>query len=45
MFDLDNGQYGITKLEWSDTRSNVGGVLLGSASPFIEIPFTDFINF
>lgn len=46
-FDLQAGLYGNTNgKKWDTTNSlnNVGGVILSTSSPFIEMPFSDYIQ-
>ena len=50
-FNLEEGSY-LSKFShgsrvgkrFDDKRSSVGGAVIATASPYIEIPFTDYIN-
>ena len=45
-FNLQEARLGENpgKGRFDDNRSSVGGAVIATASPFLEIPFTDFIN-
>lgn len=44
-FDLEWGKYGAYKgKRWDDSRSSVGGLIIATSTPYLELPFTDFIN-